>query len=142
MGVDKFTHILLPTIALVLIGFAGYTRYSRASMLETMNQDFIRTARAKGLSERTVVVRHAFRNSMVPLTTLVAFDFAGVIGGAVITERVFSWSGMGSLFIEGLHRVDVNTVMGFFLITGSVAIIFNMLADIVYTLLDPRIRVS
>lgn len=79
---------------------------------------------------------------MVPLTTLVAFDFAGVIGGAVITERVFSWSGMGSLFIEGLHRVDVNTVMGFFLITGSVAIIFNMLADIVYTLLDPRIRVS
>lgn len=142
MGVDKFTHILLPTIALVLIGFAGYTRYSRASMLETMNQDFIRTARAKGLSERTVVVRHAFRNSMVPLTTLVAFDFAGVIGGAVITERVFSWSGMGSLFIEGLHRVDVNTVMGFFLITGSVAIIFNLLADIVYTLLDPRIRVS
>jgi peptide/nickel transport system permease protein len=142
MGVDKFTHLLLPTLALLLIGFAGYTRYSRASLLETLNQDYIRTARAKGLSERTVVVRHAFRNTMIPLTTLVAFDFAGVIGGAVITERVFSWSGMGSLFIEGLHRVDVNTVMGFFLITGTVAILFNLLADVVYSLLDPRIRVS
>jgi peptide/nickel transport system permease protein len=142
MGVDKFTHLLLPTLALLLIGFAGYTRYSRASLLETLNQDYIRTARAKGLTERTVVVRHAFRNTMIPLTTLVAFDFAGVIGGAVITERVFSWSGMGSLFIEGLHRVDVNTVMGFFLITGTVAILFNLLADIVYSLLDPRIRVS
>jgi peptide/nickel transport system permease protein len=142
MGVDKFTHLLLPTLALLLIGFASYTRYSRANLLETLSQDYIRTARAKGLSERTVVVRHAFRNTMIPLTTLVAFDFAAVIGGAVITERVFSWSGMGSLFIEGLHRVDVNTVMGFFLVTGTVAILFNLLADVVYSLLDPRIRVS
>lgn len=142
LGVDKFTHLLLPTLALLLIGFAGYTRYSRASLLEIMNQDYIRTARAKGLPERTVVMRHAFRNTMIPLTTLVAFDFAGVIGGAVITERVFSWSGMGSLFIEGLRRVDVNTVMGFFLITGTVALLFNLLADIVYSLLDPRIRVN
>jgi peptide/nickel transport system permease protein len=142
MGVDQFTHLLLPTLALLLIGFAGYTRYARASLLEVFNQDYIRTARAKGLSERTVVMRHAFRNAMIPLTTLVAFDFAGVIGGAVITERVFAWSGMGSLFVEALQHVDVNPVMGFFLITGSVAIIFNLIADVVYTLLDPRIRVS
>ena len=142
MGVDQFTHLLLPTLALLLIGFAGYTRYARASLLEVFNQDYIRTARAKGLSERTVVMRHAFRNAMIPLTTLVAFDFAGVIGGAVITERVFAWSGMGSLFVEALRHVDVNPVMGFFLITGSVAIIFNLIADVVYTLLDPRIRVS
>ena len=128
--------------SLLLIGFAGYTRYARASLLEVFNQDYIRTARAKGLSERTVVMRHAFRNAMIPLTTLVAFDFAGVIGGAVITERVFAWSGMGSLFVEALQHVDVNPVMGFFLITGSVAIIFNLIADVVYTLLDPRIRVS
>lgn len=141
-GVDQFTHLLLPTLALVLIGFAGYTRYSRASMLEVLNQDFIRTARAKGLNERTVVMRHAFRNAMIPLTTLVAFDFAGVIGGAVITEKVFAWSGMGSLFVESLRRVDVNPVMGFFLITGTVAILFNLIADIAYTLLDPRIRVN
>jgi peptide/nickel transport system permease protein len=141
-GVDSFTHLLLPTLALLLVGFAGYTRYSRASLLEVMNQDFIRTARAKGLTERTVIMRHAFRNAMIPLTTLVAFDFAGIIGGAVITERVFGWSGMGSLFVSSLARVDVNPVMGFFLITGTVAVVFNLVADLVYTLLDPRIRVN
>lgn len=140
-GVDSFTHLLLPTLALLLIGFAGYTRYARASMLEIMNQDFIRTARSKGLNERTVVMRHAFRNSLIPLTTLVAFDFAGIIGGAVITETVFGWSGMGSLFVESLKRVDLNPVMGFFLVTSLVALLFNLIADIVYSLLDPRIRV-
>jgi peptide/nickel transport system permease protein len=141
-GVDSFTHLLLPTLALLLIGFAGYTRYARASMLEIMNQDFIRTARAKGLNERTVVMRHAFRNSLIPMTTLVAFDFAGIVGGAVITETVFGWSGMGSLFVESLKRVDLNPVMGFFLVTSLVAVVFNLIADIVYSLLDPRIRVS
>lgn len=141
-GVDSFTHLLLPTLALLLIGFAGYTRYARASMLEIMNQDFIRTARAKGLNERTVVMRHAFRNSLIPMTTLVAFDFAGIVGGAVITETVFGWSGMGSLFVESLRRVDLNPVMGFFLVTSLVAVVFNLIADIVYSLLDPRIRVS
>ena len=142
MGVDQFTHLLLPTLSLLLIGFAGYTRYTRASMLEVMDQDFIRTARAKGLSERTVVMRHAFRNAMIPITTLVAFDFAAVIGGAVITERVFAFSGMGQLFVDSLLHVDLNPVMGFFVITGAVAILFNLLADIVYGLLDPRIRVE
>jgi peptide/nickel transport system permease protein len=141
-GLDSFTHLLLPTIALLLIGFAGYTRYARASLLEVMNQDYIRTARAKGLTERTVIMRHGFRNALIPITTLVAFDFAAVIGGAVITERVFAWSGMGNLFISALSRVDLNPVMGFFLITGTLAIFFNIVADLVYTLLDPRIRVN
>jgi peptide/nickel transport system permease protein len=141
-GIDAFTHLLLPTVALLLIGFAGYTRYARASLLEVLNQDYIRTARAKGLTERTVIMRHAFRNALIPLTTLVAFDFAAVIGGAVITERVFAWSGMGNLFISSLSRVDLNPVMGFFLITGTLAIFFNIVADLVYTLLDPRIRVN
>jgi peptide/nickel transport system permease protein len=141
-GIDAFTHLLLPTVALLLIGFAGYTRYARASLLEVLNQDYIRTARAKGLTERTVVMRHAFRNALIPMTTLVAFDFAAVIGGAVITERVFAWSGMGNLFISSLARVDLNPVMGFFLITGTLAIFFNIVADLVYTLLDPRIRVN
>jgi peptide/nickel transport system permease protein len=142
MGIDTFTHLLLPTAALLLIGFAGYTRYARASLLEVMNQDYIRTARAKGLTERTVVMRHAFRNALIPLTTLVAFDFAAVIGGAVITERVFAWTGMGTLFVSSLTRVDLNPVMGFFLITGTLAVFFNLVADVVYTLLDPRIRVD
>jgi len=141
-GVDLFTHLLLPTIALILISFATYTRYSRASLLEVMNQDYIRTARAKGLTERTVVVRHAFRNALIPIATVVAFDIGGIIGGAVITERVFGWTGMGALFQNGLDHVDPNPVMAFFLVTGGLAILFNLLADLVYAGLDPRIRVS
>ena len=141
-GVDVFTHLLLPTLALILISFATYTRYSRASLLEVMNQDYIRTARAKGLSERTVVVRHAFRNALIPIATIVAFDIGGIIGGAVITERVFGWTGMGALFQNGLDKVDPNPVMAFFLVTGGLAILFNLIADLVYASLDPRIRVS
>ena len=141
-GVDLFTHLLLPTIALILISFASYTRYSRASLLEVMNQDYIRTARAKGLTERTVVVRHAFRNALIPIATIVAFDIGGIIGGAVITERVFGFVGMGQLFQNGLDKVDPNPVMAFFLVTGGLAILFNLLADLVYAGLDPRIRVS
>jgi peptide/nickel transport system permease protein len=141
-GVDLFTHLILPTVALILISFASYTRYSRASLLEVMNQDYIRTARAKGLTERTVVVRHAFRNALIPIATIVAFDIGGLIGGAVITERVFGWTGMGQLFQNGLDHVDPNPVMAFFLVTGSLAIIFNLIADLVYAGLDPRIRVS
>lgn len=141
-GVDLFTHLLLPTIALILISFATYTRYSRASLLEVMNQDYIRTARAKGLTERTVVVRHAFRNALIPIATIIAFDIGGIIGGAVITERVFGWTGMGQLFQNGLDRVDPNPVMAFFLVAGGLAILFNLLADLAYAALDPRIRVS
>lgn len=141
-GVDTFTHLLLPTIALILISFATYTRYSRASLLEVMNQDYIRTARAKGLTSRTVVVRHAFRNALIPIATIVAFDIGGIIGGAVITERVFGWTGMGQLFQNGLEHVDPNPVMAFFVVTGSLAILFNLIADLVYSALDPRIRVS
>lgn len=141
-GVDIYTHLLLPTLALILISFATYTRYSRASLLEVLNQDYIRTARAKGLSERTVVVRHAFRNALIPIATIVAFDIGGLIGGAIITERVFGWTGMGSLFQNGLQRVDPNPVMAFFVIVGGLAILFNLIADLVYAALDPRIRVN
>ena len=141
-GIDLYTHLLLPTIAIILVSFASYTRYSRASLLEVMNQDYIRTARAKGLTQRTVVVRHAFRNALIPIATIVAFDIGGLIGGAVITERVFGWSGMGQLFQNGLDHVDPNPVMAFFLVTGGLAILFNLIADLVYAGLDPRIRVS
>lgn len=141
-GVDTFTHLLLPTLALILISFATYTRYSRASLLEVMNQDYIRTARAKGLTERTVVVRHAFRNALIPVATIVAFDIGGIVGGAVITERVFAFVGMGQLFQGGLDHVDPNPVMAFFLVVGFLAILFNLFADLVYAALDPRIRVT
>ena len=126
----------------MLISLAGYTRYSRASMLEVLNQDYIRTARAKGLSERTVVVRHGLRNALIPLATIVAFDIGGILGGAVITESVFEWNGMGRLFIEGLRSLDPNPVMAFFVVVGVTAVLANLLADIVYSILDPRIRIT
>lgn len=139
---DSFGHLVLPTIALMIISVAGYTRYSRASLLEVLNQDYIRTARAKGLPERTVIMRHAFRNAMIPIATIITFDIAGLIGGAIITERVFAWQGMGGLFNQGLNAVDVNLVMGFFLVTGAIAVVFNIVADVLYSALDPRIRVN
>lgn len=141
-GLDFFTHLVLPTTALVLISVASYTRYSRASMLEVMGQDYVRTARAKGLSERVVVTRHAFRNALIPLATVVAFDIGQLLGGAVITENVFSFKGMGALFVTGLTRQDPNPVMGTFLIVGITAVTFNLLADLAYSALDPRVRVK
>ena len=139
---DSFGHLLLPTIALSIGSLAAYTRYARSSLLEVMNQDYVRTARAKGLAERTVIMRHAFRNAMIPIVTIVAFDIGGLIGGAIITERIFAWQGMGSLFNLGLQAVDLNLVMGVFLITGLVAVVFNVVADIAYAALDPRIRLT
>jgi peptide/nickel transport system permease protein len=141
-GIDLFTHLLLPTIAIILISFASYTRYSRASLLEVMNQDYIRTARAKGLTERTVVVRHAFRNALIPITTIIAFDVGAIVGGAVVTETVFGWTGMGRLFVTGLDAGDPNPVMAFFVVTGTLAVVFNLIADLVYAGLDPRIKVG
>lgn len=137
--IDLLTHLFLPTVVLTLISLAAYTRYTRASMLEVMNQDYIRTARSKGISERKVITRHALRNSLIPLATIVAFDFAGLIGGAVITETVFGWQGMGKLFIDGVQAVDPPPVMAFFLVTATAAVVMNMLADIAYAFLDPRI---
>jgi peptide/nickel transport system permease protein len=139
---DGYAHLILPTAALMIVSVAGYTRYARASLLEVLNQDYIRTARAKGLSERVVIVRHAFRNAMIPIATIIAFDISGLIGGAIITERVFAWEGMGALFNLGLNAVDVNLVMGFFLVTGLFAVMGNLVADLLYSALDPRIRVN
>jgi len=141
-GIDLYTHLLLPTLAIILISFAGYTRYSRASLLEVMNQDYIRTARAKGLTQRTVIVRHAFRNALIPITTIIAFDVGAIIGGAVVTETVFGWTGMGRLFVTALDAHDPNPVMAFFVVTGTLAVVFNLIADLVYAALDPRIKVG
>lgn len=141
-GLDRFSHLILPTIALILISLASYTRYSRASMLEVMGQDYVRTARAKGLPERVVVTRHAFRNALIPLATIVAFDIGQLLGGAVITENVFAIKGMGQMFAQGLRSQDPNPVMGFFLVVGITAVTFNLIADLAYSALDPRVRVK
>lgn len=140
-GIDTYTHLLLPTISLLLISFASYTRYSRSGMLEVLDQDYVRTARAKGLPERTVIVRHALRNMLIPIATLVATDIGALLGGAIITENVFAISGMGNLFNSGLSITDVNPVMGYFLVIAITAIAFNFVADLAYSALDPRVRV-
>lgn len=141
-GIDLFTHLLLPTAALVLISLASYTRYSRASMLEVMGQDYVRTARAKGLPERVVITRHAFRNALIPIATIIAIDIGALLGGAVITESIFSIPGMGTMFIQGVRLTDPNPVMGFFLVVGLMAVTFNLIADLAYSALDPRVRVK
>jgi peptide/nickel transport system permease protein len=139
---DVLTHLILPTITLMLISLAGHSRFARASMLEVMSQDYIRTARSKGLTERTVIMRHAFRNAMVPMATVVAFDISGLIGGAVLTEQVFGWKSMGSLFQTGLLQRDPYPTMAFFVVSALIAVLANLLADIAYAALDPRIRLS
>jgi peptide/nickel transport system permease protein len=139
-SLDVVTHLFLPTLALTLIGFAGYIRFARGTLLEVLNQDYIRTARAKGLSERTVIMRHAFRNTMIPMATILVADFAGVIGGAFITESVFAWSGMGTLGLQAIRGQDLNLLMGVFFVTATMAVLANFVADLLYSALDPRIR--
>lgn len=138
--VDYFGHQVLPSLALALGGFAGYMRYTRASMLETLGSDYVRTAKAKGLPATQVVMRHAFRTALIPVMTVVAISFATLIEGAVITEQVFNWKGMGTLFIKGLQEVDPYPVMGFLVITSVSIVVMNAVADIMYAYLDPRIR--
>ena len=140
--IDTFTHLLLPTATLILISFASYTRYTRASMLEVMNQDYIRTARSKGLTERTVIMRHAFRNALLPLASIVPVDIITLLGGAVITETVFGWFGMGRLFVDSLASNQQDPVMAYIVIVGILAVIANFVADLIYAVLDPRIRVA
>jgi peptide/nickel transport system permease protein len=140
-GLDAVMHLILPTVALTLVSFAGYVRFSRGSLLEVLNMDYIRTARAKGLTERTVITRHAMRNAMLPLTTILVNDFAGVIGGAIITESIFQWKGMGSLFNQALRTYDLNLLMGVFIIGAVLTVVANLVADLLYGVVDPRIRI-
>jgi len=142
VALDQAMHLILPTVALMLISFAGYTRYARGSMLEVMNQDYIRTARAKGLGERTVVMRHGFRNSLIPLATIVPLDVITLVGGALITEEIFSRPGMGQMFIRGINDAEINPIMAYLVIVAFLAIIANIVADLIYAALDPRIRVN
>ncbi|HEY2552529.1 MAG TPA: ABC transporter permease [Streptosporangiaceae bacterium] len=141
--VDETAHTVLPVIALVVITYATWSRYQRASMLDVLNSDYVKLARAKGLSRRRVLYVHALRNALIPVTTVIALDFAALLGGTLITEIVFGWNGMGKFFfnaLTGQFSPDINTVMAWLLVNASAVIIFNILADISYGLLDPRIR--
>ena len=109
-------------------------------MLETLNQDYIRTARAKGLPERTVVWKHALRNALIPLVTLWALNLSVLLGGAVVTESIFSWPGLGPAFLQAIGKPDLDLLLGYVMLTGVIVIVFNLIADILYGVLDPRIR--
>src|SRR5215211_6113532 len=137
---DYAGHLILPTIALALISFAAWSRYQRATMLDVLGSDYIRLARAKGLSRRRVMTRHALRNALIPLVTVVAIDIGAVFGGAIITERVFSWQGMGALLVQGVITNDVNVLLAWLMVTSVIVVLFNLIADVLYAVLDPRIR--
>ena len=137
---DRIRHIVLPALVLAVQVIAVYSRYMRASMLEVMQSDYMRTARAKGLPERRVIVRHAMRNALIPVTTQLALDIGTLAGGLIITEQVFQWPGMGKFFIDAFNNGDYPQVLPWVMVTVTFVIIFNLLADIAYAFLDPRIR--
>jgi peptide/nickel transport system permease protein len=137
---DRVRHIVLPAMVLAVQIIAVYSRYMRASMLEVLQSDYMRTARAKGLSERRVIVRHAMRNALIPITTQLAIDVGTLAGGLIITEQVFQWPGMGKFFIDAFTNGDYPQVLPWVMITVAFVILFNLIADIAYAFLDPRIR--
>jgi peptide/nickel transport system permease protein len=139
---DRVMHLILPVTMLAAGWVAWYSRFLRASMLETIHQDYVRTARAKGLSERLVVLGHGFRNAAIPLVTLMALDVPFLFTGALFTEVIFAWPGMGRLFYSAAERRDYGLLMAIIMITSALIILANILADMIYAWLDPRIRLS
>ena len=139
---DQALRMIMPTSVLVLVSVAGWSRFVRSSMLEVMRQDYVRTARAKGLLENVVIFKHAFRNALIPFVTIVVFAIPGAFSGAVATETVFNWPGMGRLFFDALGRADYPVAMSILLIGAFLTVIATLLGDILYTIVDPRIRLS
>jgi peptide/nickel transport system permease protein len=139
---QMFRHLVLPVFCLVAIQTAGYSRYLRSSILEVLGLDYVRTARAKGLSTRTVLFKHALRNAILPFVTIIGLDIPFLLGGALVTESVFSWPGMGRLFWEYAQRGDYPVVLGVLLLTSTAVVFFTIVVDMAYTIVDPRIRLS
>ncbi len=138
--VDTLQHLMLPAVSIALISLAGYARFQRSSMLDVLHSDYLRTAKAKGLPRRKVIVKHALRNAMIPIVTLVSLDLAFMIGGAIITESIFGWPGIGRLYIKAITEIDYPVVMAVVMVIGLGLIIMNIVADILYGVLDPRVR--
>ena len=137
---DYAADTALPVLTLILVSYSSWAIYQRSSMIETLDADHVRLARAKGLSRRRVLVRHVLRNALIPVTTVVALDFAAVLGGAIITEIIFGWQGLGQWYLNGVTNLDTNVMLAYLLITATFVILFNLVADILYGVLDPRIR--
>lgn len=138
--IDRLQHLALPILALAYVQVAQYSRYMRSSMLEVINADYVRTARAKGLTEQRVMNRHALRNALIPIVTVAALGIGTLINGAIVTETIFSLDGMGLFFIEALNAAEVYEIMAFLIVTAVGIVLGNLIADVVYAYLDPRIR--
>ena len=140
--VQLIRHLILPVSCLVIIQTAGYSRFLRSSILEVLGLDYIRTARAKGLTERVTLFKHALRNAILPFVTIVGLDIPFLLGGALVTESIFAWPGMGRLFWEYAQRGDYPVVLGVLLLTSTAVVFFTIIVDLAYTVIDPRIRLS
>ena len=140
--VDGLLHVALPTLVLAYFNMAGWARYTRASMLEVLRQDYMRTARAKGLKERIVILKHGLRNALIPLITILALTLPNLFGGALITETIFSWPGICRMTIDAISNSDWPVVQGILVISAFLVVFSNLMADILYAVVDPRIQYS
>jgi peptide/nickel transport system permease protein len=139
---DVAQHLVLPTFTLSLVYLAHYSRLARSSMLDVLGSDFIRTARAKGLAERVVLYKHALRNALLPVVTVLGLQFGNVLAGAILVETVFNWPGLGRLAFESVLRRDYPTILGVLLFSSIVVVVMNQLTDVCYRFIDPRIKAS
>jgi peptide/nickel transport system permease protein len=142
INLDYLRHLVLPVMTLTVQIIASWSRYQRAAMLDVLGSDYVRTARAKGVPRRKVIFKHAFRNALVPLLTVIAIDAGLLFGGLVVTETIFSIPGMGRLFLQSLQTGDAYALMAWFVVTAIFVILFNLIADLMYAVLDPRIRLA
>ena len=141
-NIDYVRHLVLPVMTLTVQIIAEWSRFQRASMLDVMSADYVRTARAKGVPRRKVVLKHGLRNALIPLVTIMALDIGALFGGVIITEQIFSIPGMGRLFIEALQAGDAPVLVAWMIVTAVFIVLFNLLADVLYGILDPRIRLT
>ena len=139
---DIISHMIMPVCILSFATVAGWSRYVRASLIDVIGQDYIRTARAKGQTPRKVIWRHAMRNALMPIVTVVALDLVQIVSGAVITETIFSWPGIGRLFVEAMDGRDYPVLMGLMMISSFTMVAANFAADMIYTFIDPRVRLA
>ena len=140
--VDRLQHLVLPTTTLALGAIAGYSRYQRNAMLDVLGQDFIRTARAKGLTRRQALFKHGLRTALIPMATLFAYGVAGLVTGAVFVEKIFGWHGMGEWVVQSIATQDTNIVAAITVFSGAVVLLAGLLSDVIYAILDPRVRVT
>jgi len=140
--VDRLQHLVLPTATLALASIAGFSRYQRNAMLDVLGQDYIRTARAKGLTRRQALFKHGLRTALIPMATLFAYGVSALVTGAVFVEKIFGWHGMGEWFVQGITAQDTNIVVAFTVFSGVTILLGGLLSDVIYAALDPRVRVS